>query len=312
MTSQSRAGSKQFAAQAPQLLTNLAMVIVSNPSFDRELAIKREDHAIYQRVFTTFLEWMPRFLTIVSDNASRVQEEAMIVAMLSNKILSILVSWTDAARCYLLEHLVCPWLAKHRDPDVPLEAQSEAVRVCDLLEKAIGKDGVCDFSPLTNQTNADLNSLSLFFFSVNSDEPNTTELSFLSPLWSMFVDADYTSKVYQAMESVIWEKCMILGLIPPLVEVTDTPDENDAAVLEVRNPTSKDVDKFNECLRLVHRAARKIALGEYSMFRPRETLQKLSCRILYLLVCPNSMVRQKAEQLLYKATETDLYVVFHA
>jgi hypothetical protein len=83
----------------------------------------------------------------------------------------------------------------------------------------------------------------------------------------------------------IYFKVMILGLVPLL-----DPDTH---------------PNFNKCLNIVHRAAKKI-LVEF-LAKPKETLNTINCRILYLLICPDSSVRHKADQLLLKSTETNEY-----
>jgi hypothetical protein len=80
---------------------------------------------------------------------------------------------------------------------------------------------------------------------------------------------------------------MILGLVPLLDPETQL--------------------NFNTCLNMVHKAAKKILIECLVMYKPKETLNTVNCQILYLLICPDSSVRHKADQLLLKATETDEY-----
>ena len=83
---------------------------------------------------------------------------------------------------------------------------------------------------------------------------------------------------------------MIIGLIPML-------DEDHHV-------------EFNKSLNILQRAAKKVLVEALATFKPKETLERINCRIIYLLTSTDTSVRHKAEQVLLKSTETDEYAFY--
>lgn len=262
-------------------MLRLAKLIVNHPTFDRELSVEDETRPV------TFIYWIGSFLTIVGGDAK--MHERLFMETIGEKMPSILNVWSDSSRAYLARKIIDP-----------LSQKTEITEVgycCELVGIAVRKD----WQELAKKMHADLDSISMFFFRVHSEEGplefsggGDGEYPFSMTLWNCFLHAENTGVIYKMLEPVMWDKVcffafkfkiMILGLVPLLDPETQL--------------------HFNTCLNIVHRAAKKILIECLAMYKPKETLNGFNCRILYLLICPDSGVRHKADQLLLKATETD-------
>jgi hypothetical protein len=174
----------------------LAKLIVTHPSFDRELSVEDETRPL------TFLYWLGSFLTITSGDAS--MSERMFMETIGEKMPSILNVWSDSARDYLARKII--------DPMVKNETKTEVGYVCEMVGLAIKKD----WQEFAKKLHSDLDSISMFFFRVHNETETLVYTGggeegypFSLTLWNCFLNADNSSILYQTLEPVLLEKVCV-------------------------------------------------------------------------------------------------------